>query len=95
MIVKFKDSDCLNKYRFDLQCKYGNVVALYIKKMKYGKSTKAIFEHLDILTSLLNIVNKYDSRDIGVDYNEHNLLTQEDIKKIIVKMYKILSLYNE
>ena len=93
MVIDLSTEECFCKYKFDLQCKFGDVVIKYTDKLKYGKDVTNIEKDLLVMHSLLDIINGYDCRDIGLDCPTWNFISIFDIEKMIAKVYNLLNKY--
>jgi len=83
MNINLSTTECLDGYKFDLQCKYGEMVSTYIKRLKFGKCVKDLFIDLQIFNNLLDIINMYDDRDIPLEDIVWNCISVNTLSKCL------------
>lgn len=82
----FKDEDCYHTETFGLQCRYGDLVHSYRWKLITGINDTKLKNRLIVWGKILQIILKYDTRDIGLSETKYNTLSERNIYDLIVKL---------
>jgi hypothetical protein len=77
---------CFKLQIWKLQCKFGTLVNKYINNLIYGINCEELFVTLFRFKLGLEILQKYDPRDITTNTTDYNSLTYNTIIKIIEKL---------
>jgi hypothetical protein len=77
--------DCYKKLVWRLQCQYSRYVEKYLNQLNYGMTCCSMLEQLKKMRRSLQILNRYDVRDIPEDTTLYNDWTYTQIKSILYK----------
>jgi hypothetical protein len=79
---------CFKLNVWELQCKYGILAIKYANGLMYGIQCGISLDSLKTFKIGLEVLNRYDPRDIVADTVLHNSITYSTIQKILQKLYK-------
>jgi hypothetical protein len=69
-----------------LQCKFAEKVGTYFNSLGYGLPCNGLLEDLKVFKMGLEVLNRYDPRDIAGDTTDYNVTTYSTILKILEKL---------
>jgi hypothetical protein len=79
---------CFKLAVWDLQCKFATLVRQYADHLNYGIHTNSGIDCLKTFKNGLQLLNRYDPRDIAGDTTDYNTLTYSTILNILQTLYK-------
>ena len=80
---------CFKLAVWSLQCKFGKLVKKYFDGLNYGVTSQCTLEKLLDFKRGLEVLNRYDPRDIEDDTTDYNEITYSKILKILEKLSNI------
>jgi hypothetical protein len=78
---------CFKLHVWNLQGKYGVLVQEYSDKLKFGQNDSALLEKLKLFRWGLQVLNRYNPRDIVPDTTDYNALSYKTVLKVMQKLY--------
>ena len=85
-LAREDDEVCFKLTTWSLQCKYAALVQVYINYISFGLATQCMLDNLINFKRGLEVLNRYDPRDITGDTVIYNTVTYSEILKIIGKL---------
>lgn len=85
-LVQYNLEMCFKISLWDLQCKFASCVNKYILGLQYGLSNCNTLEYLKKYKRLLELLNNYDTQDIGTGTKDHNNFYYEEVKWLMSKI---------
>ena len=79
---------CFKLAVWTLQCKFATLVQKYFHEIEYGIDNECTLDHLLKFKWGLEILNKYNPRDITGNTTDYNVLTYSDILNIMQNLHK-------
>lgn len=91
-LANFSDDEevCFKLNVWFLQCKYADLVTVYINHIEFGAETECMLNDLVTFKRGLEILNRYNPRDIELDGIEFNTITYDKILDILQILHKKL-----
>jgi hypothetical protein len=78
---------CFKLAVWSLQCKFGNLIQEYFYQLEYGTSTACKLDSLLVFKWGLEVLNRYNPRDITMDTTDYNVLQYSTILKILQTLH--------
>jgi hypothetical protein len=69
-----------------LQCEFSKKVYKCIQEIKFGKDNRNVLKNLKLYKKTLEILNRYDVRDIVGETTDYNVFTYNEIKTLLNKL---------
>jgi len=69
-----------------LQCNYSKLVLNYVNAIRFGIECSDLFEKLIAFKAGLEVLNKYNPRDIVNETTDYNIIKYSTIRKILNKL---------
>lgn len=79
---------CFKLAVWSLQCKFGQLVNKYFRELSYGIVRACTLEDLIDYKRGLEVLNRYDPRDIDGDTTDYNVIEYSKILKILQQLHK-------
>lgn len=77
---------CFKISVWQLQCKYSKQVLNYVNGLRFGVDCSELFEKLISFKAGLEVLNRYNPRDIVEDTTDYNVVSYSTIRKILNKL---------
>ena len=78
-----KNKECFDKLVWDKQCTFAKDVLEFVNQVSFGYIQQDALDCLKNQKRVLEILNCYDTRDIENETTDYNVLTYDQIKKLL------------